>query len=214
MRISTLRIGEKLRGGKGRRGGRPGGFRKRSLILVLIAAATVLAAEPLIYKTFSHAHAQTQASAPANAGPVGRESGLPVPRFVSIKADKVNVRSGPSRDHGVAWVFTRAGLPVEITAEFETWRRIRDSDGAEGWVYHSMLSSRRTALVGPWLKGGPTSLYASRDTKSRVAAQVEPGVLGQVSDCDGTWCRFYGDGFEGFIEQERLWGVYPGEKVD
>ncbi|MBS7543331.1 SH3 domain-containing protein [Ancylobacter oerskovii] len=172
----------------------------------------VLAAEPLIHKSFSPA--QAQSAAPATKGPVGRESGLPVPRFVSIKADKVNVRSGPTRDHSVAWVFTRAGLPVEITAEFETWRRIRDSDGAEGWVYHSMLSSRRTALVGPWLKDGATSLYASRDAQSRVAAQVEPGVLGQVNDCDGSWCRFYGDGFEGFIQQEKLWGVYPGEKID
>ena len=213
MRISTLRIGARLRGGEERRKGRPTrGYKRRSLIFALIAGTAVLAAEPLIHKTFSHA--QAQSSAPATSGPVGRESGLPVPRFVSIKADKVNVRSGPTRDHGVAWVFTRAGLPVEITAEFETWRRIRDSDGAEGWVYHSMLSSRRTALVGPWLKGGPTSLYGSRDAKSRVAAQVEPGVLGQVSDCDGTWCRFYGAGFEGFIEQVKLWGVYPGEKID
>lgn len=153
------------------------------------------------------------AHAQANAA-VGRESGLPVPRFLSLKADKVNVRAGPSRDQAVAWVFTRAGLPVEVTAEFETWRRIRDSDGTEGWVYHSMLSNRRTALVGPWLKDGPTSLYSERSDNSRVAAQAEAGVLGQIKDCDGNWCRFYGDGFEGFIQQEKLWGVYPGEKVD
>ncbi|WP_371344817.1 SH3 domain-containing protein [Ancylobacter sp. IITR112] len=165
--------------------------------------------------TSLHSPAMAQEAAPADAsGPVGRTSGLPVPRFVSLKADKVNVRSGPTRDHGVAWVFTRAGLPVEITAEFENWRRIRDADGAEGWVYHSMLSGRRTALVTPWKAGEEVSLYAEPSTTSAVRARLEAGVLGKVEHCDGKWCRFYDNGFDGFIEQVRLWGVYPGEKLE
>ena len=84
--------------------------------------------------------------------PTAAASGLPVPRFVSLKSDRVNVRGGPTKDHDVAWVFTRSGLPVEITAEFENWRRIRDCEGAEGWVYHSLLSGRRTAMVVPKAK--------------------------------------------------------------
>src|SRR5262245_51786650 len=79
-------------------------------------------------------------------------SGLPIPRFVSLKSDKVNVRAGPTKDHDVAWVYNRAALPVEVTAEFENWRRIRDWEGAEGWVYHSLLSGKRTALVAPQAK--------------------------------------------------------------
>ncbi|MRU27417.1 aspartyl-trna synthetase, partial [Xylella fastidiosa subsp. multiplex] len=74
-------------------------------------------------------------------------SGLPVPRYVSLKSDHVYVRAGPTKDNDVAWIFTRPGLPVEITAEFENWRRVRDSEGSEGWVYHSLLSGRRTAIV-------------------------------------------------------------------
>src|SRR5262249_12035580 len=77
----------------------------------------------------------------------GAGGGLPIPRFVSLKAGRVNVRAGPTKDHDVAWVYTRSGLPVEVTAEFENWRRIRDWEGAEGWVYHSMLSGKRTAIV-------------------------------------------------------------------
>src|SRR5262252_8595740 len=76
-------------------------------------------------------------------------SGLPVPRFVSLKPDRVNVRGGPTRDHEVTFVYTRAGLPVEITAESDNWRRIRDWEGSEGWVYHSLLSGRRTSVVMP-----------------------------------------------------------------
>jgi len=141
-------------------------------------------------------------------------SGLPVPRFVSLKADKVNVRNGPNRDQDVAWVFSRAGLPVEVTAEFETWRRIRDADGAEGWVYHSMLSLRRTALVAPWLKGETVILRTEPNADAKVAARLEPGVLGTVKKCDGKFCRLTGDGFDGFVPQGQLFGVYPDEKID
>ena len=93
-------------------------------------------------------------------------SGLPVPRFVSLKSDRVNVRSGPNKDQDVRWVYTRAGMPVEITAEFENWRRIRDWEGAEGWVYHSLLSGKRTAVVVPTLKDDLVPLYESTDVAS------------------------------------------------
>ena len=147
----------------------------------------------------------------------GTQSGLPVPRFVSLKSDRVNVRGGPAKDHDVTWVYTRSGLPVEITAEYENWRRIRDWEGAEGWVYHSLLSGRRTALIAAKPKTRrPTSipLHETADANSRVTARLEAGVLGTVKRCNDSWCRIVGDGFDGWIEQERLWGVYPNEKVD
>src|SRR6476661_542502 len=112
----------------------------------------------------------------ADGTSAGTASGLPIPRFVSLKSDRVNLREGPSKDHRTSWVFQRAGLPVEITAEFETWRRIRDSEGAEGWVLHSLLSGRRTGLVAPWWKQGPLPLYAAPDAKAGMVAQLQPGV--------------------------------------
>ena len=173
----------------------------RNLVQGLVfALMTLLALAPL-----SHA-----------AEPItkGSATGLPMPRYVSLKSDRVNLREGPSKDHRTTWVFQRAGLPVEITAEFETWRRIRDSEGSEGWVLHSLLSGRRTALVSPWSKTGTVPLYAKASAKADLAAELQPGVLGQIKNCDGQWCRFSGPGFDGFVQQDRLWGVYPQEKVD
>ena len=141
-------------------------------------------------------------------------SGLPVPRYVSLKSDHVNVRAGPTKDNDVAWVYTRSGLPVEITAEFENWRRVRDSEGAEGWVYHSLLSGRRTAVVTMKSKDDLASIYDSPDPTSAVAARLQAGVVAQVRHCAAGWCRVSGDGFDGWIEQQRLWGVYADEKVD
>jgi len=145
---------------------------------------------------------------------IGSASGLPVPRYVSLKSDRVNLREGPSKDHRTVWVFQRAGLPVEITAEFEIWRRVRDSEGAEGWVLHSLLSGRRTALVAPWKKGIDSILYSKASPKSAPVAKLQPNVIASVRGCDGAWCRVSGDGFDGFIQQSDLWGVYPNEKIE
>ena len=150
----------------------------------------------------------------AQAGGDATASGLPVPRFVSLKADRVTVRGGPDKDHDVAWIYTRVGWPVEITAEFENWRRIRDSDGSEGWVYHSLLSGKRTAAVQMKTKTDLAQLYATADDKSGVVAQLQVGVLGTVKRCTGTWCQFSGSGFDGWIAQNELWGVYPNEKFE
>lgn len=141
-------------------------------------------------------------------------SGLPVPRYVSLKSDHVNVRAGPTKDNDVAWVYTRAGLPVEITAEFENWRRVRDSEGAEGWVYHSLLSGRRTAVVTMKHKDELAPLYDRAEADSALAARLQAGVVAKVRKCASGWCHIAGHGFDGWIEQERLWGVYADEQVN
>jgi len=145
--------------------------------------------------------------------PVGSVTKLPLPRFASLKSDRVNLREGPSKDHATKWVYQRAGLPVEITAEFEIWRRVRDSDGVEGWVLHSLLSGRRTALVMPWKKGEVSALYGKANEKSEVAATLQSGVIVNIRNCDATWCLVDGDGFRGYIQQYKLWGVYQNEKI-
>jgi SH3-like domain-containing protein len=146
----------------------------------------------------------------------GAASGLPVPRFVSLKSDRVNVRGGPDKDHEVVWVYTKAALPVEITAEFENWRRVRDWDGGEGWVYHSLLSGRRTVMVAPKAKPNEdiVPLRDRPDPAGGLIARVQAGVLGTVKRCTGDWCRIFGAAFDGWIQQDRLWGVYPHEKID
>ena len=151
----------------------------------------------------------------SQADPVGSVTGLQLPRYASLKTDRVNLREGPSKDHATIWVFQRAGLPVEITAEFEIWRKVRDSEGAEGWVLHSLLSGRRTALVAPGKKGQTFKIFAKPATNADVAATLQSGVIANIRNCDGTWCLIDGDGFKGYIDQVLLsWGVYPNEKIE
>jgi SH3-like domain-containing protein len=180
-------------------------FRHDRFVIGAAGAAATAAAAVLV---------ATLTMSPAHAGSDATTSGLPVPRFVSLKVDRVNVRGGPDKDHDVTFIYTRLGWPVEITAEFENWRRIRDSDGSEGWVYHSLLSGKRTAAVQLKSKTDLAPLRAKPDAQSAVTAELQSGVLGAIKYCTGAWCRFAGDGFDGWIEQDRLWGVYPNEKIE
>ena len=180
------------------------------------AMLTLLALSDLQVGLASQAFAQGAST----AAPAARiaPSGLPIPRFVSLKSDLVNMRSGPGTDYPTQWVFKRAGLPVEVLREFEGWRQVRDAEGATGWVLASLLSGRRTALVLPWeAKGGktPPQIAIKNDNSDSAAdvAKVEAGVLANIRNCDGRWCELSIAEVRGYIEQKKLWGVYPGEIV-
>jgi SH3-like domain-containing protein len=149
-------------------------------------------------------------AAPVQLGP----SGFAIPRFLTLKSNKVNVRKGPSSDHAVAWVFQRKGMPVEVTAEFENWRKIRDSEGAEGWILQQMLSGRRFALAPQWTPNKAVALHDADSGGSATVATLQPGAIAQIKSCDGLWCYVTTDNYEGYAVQADLWGVYPGEVVD
>ena len=139
-------------------------------------------------------------------------SGLPLPRFVTLRAEEANMRTGPGEQYPIKWTYQRAGLPVEIVAEYHTWRRIRDWQGTEGWMHASMLSGRRSFMV----VGETRPLRAAADASSRIVAEVEPKVVGELEKCPaaGAWCRVKIDSLKGWLKRTDLWGVYPGEAVE
>lgn len=150
------------------------------------------------------------------AGIAAADSGLPVPRFVTTAADEVNVRTGPGRQYPIEWVFVRRGFPVEVVDEFDTWRRIRDPDGIEGWVHQALLSGRRGVIVD----GAPVEIV--RDAPAEAAPPVvraETGVVGRLLECPAEgaeasgWCRVELDGYRGWLPRAHLWGVYANEEV-
>jgi SH3-like domain-containing protein len=142
-------------------------------------------------------------------GQAGRSTGLPMPRFVSLGADRVNVRFGPGKQYPIDWVYARKGLPVEIIAEFDTWRKVRDYEEQEGWVHSSLLSSRRTIMV----TGEIRELRRTPDPNARVVLRAEPGVVGSLFDCEENWCRIEIEGRRGWLQRSEFWGTRPGEIV-
>jgi len=142
-------------------------------------------------------------------------SGLPLPRFVSLKSGKVNSRIGPGVNYPVDWMYLKPGLPMEIIQEYDNWRRVRDSDGAEGWINQSLLSGKRTAMVAPWQRGKETTvalLSEPRREASKIVL-VEPGVVGTIKECNGEWCQMTFAGHTGWLSQTLVWGAYPGETI-
>ena len=150
-------------------------------------------------------------SGEASASDIGRTTGLPIPRFVSTKTQPANVRVGPGLDYPVKWTFVRRGLPVEVIAEFDNWRRIRDWEGKDGWMFGQLLSGKRTALVAPWPRSRPVLLRADGTNKAAAVAIVEPTVFVRVIGCDGQWCKVAAKREHGYLPQTSIWGAYPGE---
>lgn len=139
-------------------------------------------------------------------------SGLPLPRFVSLRSDEVNLRTGPGVRYPVDWIYTRRDLPVEVIAEFEDWRKIRDWQGSEGWVHHSMLSARRMVVI----IGSPHLLRADADEKSPGLAKLDVNVVGRLLSCPKakTYCRVEIEKIQGWLKRDEFWGVYPNEFIE
>jgi SH3-like domain-containing protein len=140
----------------------------------------------------------------------GSVTNLPLPRYVSLKTNEGNARRGPGLTHRIDWVFTRAGMPLRITAEFEHWRRIEDADGVGGWVHYSLLSGVRTALVTQDM----AEFRTLPDMNAPVVLQAELGVIARILECSGGWCRLSVDGGRGWVRDTAIWGVEPGETID
>lgn len=159
--------------------------------------------------TMTAPRAQTPATKAALGSDTQSVTGLPVPRYVSLRSDEVNLRTGPGVRYPIEWILQRRHMPVEVLAEFEQWRKIRDWQGTEGWVFESMLSGTRYAVI----TGDTRVLHSERDAKSPAVARLEAGVIAELLECDGQWCRLDSDGFKGWMMRSEFWGVYPNEAV-
>ncbi|KPA23628.1 Bacterial SH3 domain protein [Shimia sp. SK013] len=140
-------------------------------------------------------------------GPI---TNLPLPRYVSLKAPKANVRRGPSSTHRIDWVFTRRNMPLQITAEYQHWRRVRDIEGAGGWVHYSLLSGVRTVIV----QADMLPLKARPAENTPVTANLELGVIARLEECTINWCKLNAGGYKGWTPKDHLWGVMPDEIRD
>lgn len=137
-------------------------------------------------------------------------SGLPLPRFVSLRASEANVRTGPGMQYPKQWVLVKQNIPLEIISEYEDWRKIRDIQGDEGWIHKAMLSGKRTAIIR---KNG-ANIYRNSDTESEIKAVLEKAVVVNVDSCSQKFCKIDISDIEGYILQTDLWGVYIGERVE
>lgn len=161
-------------------------------------------------------------AAPAGALPIkpvaatvwnkGRETGLPIPRYVSLRAHKARMRVGPSTIYATKWIYMKPGLPLEIIDEYGHWRQVRDDTGVTGWMHSALLSGVRTAVIAPWLTKN-AMLRADANPAARTIVELQPRVLVSLQSCTGTWCRVSvrEHSARGYVRQDKLWGAYPGE---
>ncbi len=134
---------------------------------------------------------------------------LPLPRMVSLRAEEVNVRTGPGVQYPVSWVFKMKSMPVEIIAEYDTWRKIRDYEGEEGWIHRAMLTGRRSLVV----MKTETPMRDEPDEGGTVVARLAQGMVGEIDECNAGWCHVSTRGYDGWVLRSASWGVYPHEVI-
>ncbi len=140
----------------------------------------------------------------------GSNSGLPLPRFASLKSETINMRTGPGTRYPVRWMYQRKGLPIEIIDEFDSWRKVRDHTGETGWVFKSMLSGRRTAIFLSHIG----QLHSAPEKESPVILRIESGVIADIITCQAQWCKLQVDNVKGWSPMGQLWGVYQEELLE
>ncbi|HEX8624559.1 MAG TPA: SH3 domain-containing protein [Allosphingosinicella sp.] len=133
------------------------------------------------------------------------------PYWASISAGKAMMRTGPGQNYPATWLYVRADLPIRVVETYPNWRKVSDPGGTTGWMLQRLLSDRRTGLV---TGDARRPLRADPRESSRIRYFAEPGVVGRLSKCDGTWCLFDVRGRQGYIRQDQIWGVEPGEALD
>ncbi len=141
----------------------------------------------------------------------GSNTGNPLPRFVTLRSDEVNLRTGPGTRYPIEWVYKRRDLPVLIEREFEVWRLIRDPDGVKGWVHQATLAPRRSAVV----TGAEQTLRHDPRDDAAPVARLKPGVILRLRTCEATsdWCQAQVQDYRGWVRRSDIWGAFPGEAI-
>jgi SH3-like domain-containing protein len=175
------------------------------------AGWAVVMAAVLLMTGLDSRPATAQSAAEAAVEPRrGPETGLPLPRFVSLKSSEGRARRGPNRSHRIDWLFTRRDMPLRVTAEFEHWRQVEDHEGQGGWMHHALLSGVRTVLV----MDDMVTMRSQPQPGALEVAHLQAGVIARILRCEPDWCRIGVEGHRGWVERSALWGVEPHEFLD
>jgi SH3-like domain-containing protein len=159
----------------------------------------------------------------ANARNTGLVTGLPLPRFITLKFSETNLRKGPNSSYPIIWVYKQKGYPMEVIEEFENWRKIKDIEDNEGWVHENLISGARSVIINDAKYQNPLSIYSALnrelivfrypDEQSYPMLRVEVGVIAKLRKCELVWCKIQVEDVSGWVRKENLWGVYPEEIV-
>jgi SH3-like domain-containing protein len=197
-----------------------------ALLLLLLGARAQAAGPPLPIPPLppgaaAAAPARPPAAAPAPAAPAparpranpdkGSVTGLPLPRYVSLRTDEVNLRNGPGMQYPIEWLYKRRGLPVEVEREFDVWRLVVDPDGVKGWLHEATITGTRTFVV----TGAEHTMRAAPQPDATPVAKLQPGVIGRILHCaaGADWCRVQVKDYRGWLPRNDFWGTKPGEAV-
>lgn len=145
------------------------------------------------------------------AVPSFRDTRLPLPRWAALQGETTYVRAGPGAKYPIKWIFKKKGLPLEIIQEFDSWRKVRDESGDEGWVHQTLLTGARGVIVRA---DDLVPVRDKPDESARLVARAEPRAVMALGECTPVWCRIQAQGLRGWVQRKFLWGIYESENLN
>ena len=187
-------------------------FRDATACLTLLAIAGLALALPLPVSGPAKAAIASASGEEAGDGVrlSVRGTGLPVPRFVTLKSSEVNMRAGPGTEYPVLWQYRKKDLPLRVEAEFGVWRKVVDHEDTTGWMHQSVVSLKRHALVTT----SSARIYASPDNGAALVAVAERYALLELQSCPTQWCKVAAGDLRGWVARTAIWGLLDGEILD
>ena len=142
---------------------------------------------------------------------LGNETGLKIPRFVSLKSDNSNLRVGPSENYPVKLKYIVANMPVEIIDEYKNWRKIKDYEENEGWIHKNLIKGKRFTIVNtPYQEGLQVFIKPKGNNIGKIGKK---NVL-EVKTCLMNWCKIKYGKNTGWVNKLNLWGIYDNETIN
>ncbi len=146
----------------------------------------------------------------ASNADIGKETGLEIPRYVSLKSNDANIRVGPSKNYPIEIKYIKKNYPLKILEEYEEWRKVEDFKKNIGWIHKSLISGNRTGII---LSKDNKNINLVNTLGGNVIGEIGKGNIVNVEKCKTNWCLVSKENFRGWIHKKYIWGVKEKEII-
>ncbi len=142
---------------------------------------------------------------------IGKETGLEIPRYVSLKSDDANIRVGPSKNYPIEIKYIKKNYPLKVLEEYEEWRKVEDFKKNIGWIHKSLISGTRTGIV---LSNDNKTIKLLNTLNGNIIGEIGSGNIVFLERCKIDWCLVSSPNYKGWIDKKYIWGVKEKEVMN
>tara|TARA_B100000575_G_C22928487_1_gene538203 strand:+ start:126 stop:656 length:531 start_codon:yes stop_codon:yes gene_type:complete len=142
---------------------------------------------------------------------IGLETGLELPRYVSLKSNESNIRVGPSKNYPIIIKYIKKDFPLKIVDEHKEWRKTVDFQNNTGWIHKSLIKGQRNGIL---ISQNQKKIQILNTVDGKIIGEANTGTFVRLSKCKVDWCMIVKHQYRGWVKKKYLWGVKENEKFN